>query len=232
MVYSSNKNGDGIGMVYGIGFTTCIPKKIEKVKLITILGLDVPFLSSWGVLFTYNLGDFLLVGLCFLVPQKRSKPQGRLDEFDLSKSFDDHENLLAAGGMLDEIQAGSTSSAGFHQVHCWDQGAGSVSENNFPIGNPPFKRIREYWGIYRESIFSQILEKTFFSVFGPLDPQQNPQKIQERVHAFLGETLSHRARGQPKTMLDAKESREFLFYTSLNPERLTAMNKESGLQNL
>jgi hypothetical protein len=30
-------------------------------------------------------------------------------------------------------------------------------------------------------------------------------------------------------MLDAKESREFLFYTSLNPERLTAMNKESGL---
>ena len=51
MVYSSNKNGDGIGMVYGIGFTTCIPKKIEKVKLITILGLDVPF---------YLLGAYFL----------------------------------------------------------------------------------------------------------------------------------------------------------------------------
>eukprot|EP00438_Fugacium_kawagutii_P012359 Skav200005 [mRNA] locus=scaffold4475:52245:53684:+ [translate_table: standard] len=50
--------------------------------------------------------------------------------------------------------------------------------------------------------------------------------IKERVHSFLGETLSHRARGQPKTMLDAKESREFLFYTSLNAERLLAMNKE------
>lgn len=56
--------------------------------------------------------------------------------------------------------------------------------------------------------------------------------IKERVHAFLGETLSHRARGQPKTMLDAKESREFLFYTSLNPERLTAMNKELILDKL
>jgi hypothetical protein len=73
MVYSSNKNGDGIGMVYGIGFTTRITKKIEKVKLITILGLDVPFLSFWGVLFTYNLGDFLLVGLCFFGSSKTLK---------------------------------------------------------------------------------------------------------------------------------------------------------------
>lgn len=39
--------------------------------------------------------------------------------------------------------------------------------------------------------------------------------IRERVHSFSGETLSHRARGQPKTMLDAKELREFLVYTSL-----------------
>lgn len=107
----------------------------------------------------------------------------------------------------------------------------------FPIGNPAFQGIyREYWrNLYRESIFSHKFWRTcvFFFV-GPLDigPQQKCQKIQERVHAFLGETLSHRARGQPKTMLDAKESREFLFYTSLNPERLTAMNKESGLQNL
>ena len=104
-----------------------------------------------------------------------------------------------------------------------------LSENNFPIGNPPFKGIyREYWGIYRESIFSQILENIFFFCLDHWTPSKS-QKIQERVHAFLGETLSHRARGQPKTMLDAKESREFLFYTSLNPERLTAMNKESGL---
>jgi hypothetical protein len=50
-----------------------------------------------------------------------------------------------------------------------------LSENNFPIGNPPFKGIyREYWGIYRESIFSQILENIFF-LFGPLDPQQIPK---------------------------------------------------------
>ncbi|CAJ1330987.1 unnamed protein product, partial [Effrenium voratum] len=53
------------------------------------------------------------------------------------------------------------------------------------------------------------------------------QGIKERVHSFLGETLSHRARGQPKTMLDAKELREFLFYTSLNPERLQGENVDS-----
>jgi len=61
------------------------------------------------------------------------------------------------------------------------------------------------------------------------DATKSISGIKERVHAFLGETLSHRARGQPKTMLDAKELREFLFYTSLNPERLTNMNKELNL---
>ena len=45
--------------------------------------------------------------------------------------------------------------------------------------------------------------------------------IMERVHTFLGETLSHRARGQPKTMLDAKELREFHLYTSVNVDRLS-----------
>ena len=50
--------------------------------------------------------------------------------------------------------------------------------------------------------------------------------IKERVHAFLGETLSHRARGHPKTMLDAKELREFLFYTAVSGERLAQMNKD------
>ena len=53
--------------------------------------------------------------------------------------------------------------------------------------------------------------------------------ILERVHAFLGETLSHRARGQPKTMLDAKELREFHLYTSVNADRLSqTLGKEAG----
>ena len=68
--------------------------------------------------------------------------QGRPDEFDLSTPFHDHENLLAAGGRLDEIQAGSTSSAGLHQVHCWDQGDGvgklvSPFLHRFPMEKPP-----------------------------------------------------------------------------------------------
>ena len=51
-----------------------------------------------------------------------------------------------------------------------------LSENNFPIGNPPFKGIyREYWGIYRESIFSQILENIFFFVW-TIGPPANPKK--------------------------------------------------------
>ncbi|CAE7628729.1 FIM3 [Symbiodinium necroappetens] len=53
--------------------------------------------------------------------------------------------------------------------------------------------------------------------------------ILERVHAFLGETLSHRARGQPKTMLDAKELREFHLYTQVNADRLSqTLGKEAG----
>ena len=164
--------------------------------------------------------------------------QGRLDEFDLSKSFDDHENLLAAGGKLDEIQAGSTSSAGFHQVHCWDQGAGSVftvlSEHHFPNRKPSVSgNLQRILGESIERIYIfPINFGEYIYIWDHWTPSKNAKKSQERVHAFLGETLSHRARGQPKTMLDAKESREFLFYTSLNPERLTAMNKESGLQNL
>jgi len=47
--------------------------------------------------------------------------------------------------------------------------------------------------------------------------------VKDRVQLFLAETLSHRARGQPKTMLDAKEVREFMFYTSLNQEHLGAI---------
>ena len=56
--------------------------------------------------------------------------------------------------------------------------------------------------------------------------------IKERVHAFLSETLAYRARGQPKTMLDAAELREFLLYTSVSGERLTQMNKDVKLDKL
>jgi len=52
--------------------------------------------------------------------------------------------------------------------------------------------------------------------------------MQSRMRAFLGDTLAHRAQGRPQTMLDAKEARDFLFYTSLNPERLSSLlSKES-----
>ena len=56
--------------------------------------------------------------------------------------------------------------------------------------------------------------------------------IMERVHGFLGETLSHRARGQPKTMLDAKELREFHLYTAVNADRLSqTLAKEAGKES-
>ena len=54
-------------------------------------------------------------------------------------------------------------------------------------------------------------------------------QIKERVHAFLGETLSRRARGQPKPMMDAKEKREHHFYTTLDPDRLTKANKDLNI---
>mmetsp|Transcript_11055 Transcript_11055/g.25307 ORF Transcript_11055/g.25307 Transcript_11055/m.25307 type:complete len:348 (-) Transcript_11055:18-1061(-) len=44
--------------------------------------------------------------------------------------------------------------------------------------------------------------------------------IRSRMSAFLGETLALRAQGEPRTMLDAKEAREFLLYTSLSADRV------------
>jgi len=44
--------------------------------------------------------------------------------------------------------------------------------------------------------------------------------VNTRMQAFLGDTLSHRAQGRPRVMLDAKEAREFMFYTSLHPNQL------------
>merc|ERR1740122_623906 len=52
------------------------------------------------------------------------------------------------------------------------------------------------------------------------DANETMQGMRARVREFLGGTLAHRAHGRPRTMLDAKEAREFLFYTSLNVEHL------------
>lgn len=49
------------------------------------------------------------------------------------------------------------------------------------------------------------------------------KNIQARMRAFIGDILSHRVQGKPRTMLDAKEARDFLFYTSLNFERIQAL---------
>jgi len=48
------------------------------------------------------------------------------------------------------------------------------------------------------------------------------ESISDRMRNFLGDTLAHRARGQPRTMLDAKEARELMLYTQLNPEHYSA----------
>jgi len=65
------------------------------------------------------------------------------------------------------------------------------------------------------------------------DANKTMNSIYDRMHTFLGDTLIHRARGQPRVMLDAKEAREFLVYTSLNVERLGPLvTKDSGDLNL
>eukprot|EP00929_Paragymnodinium_shiwhaense_P074173 TRINITY_DN37937_c0_g1_i1.p1 TRINITY_DN37937_c0_g1~~TRINITY_DN37937_c0_g1_i1.p1 ORF type:complete len:1143 (-),score=322.28 TRINITY_DN37937_c0_g1_i1:53-3481(-) len=55
--------------------------------------------------------------------------------------------------------------------------------------------------------------------------------LRNRMHSFLGDTLAHRARGQPRTMLDAKEAREFLFYTSLSPDHLSTLNLKDSVDS-
>merc|ERR1719436_1050281 len=49
------------------------------------------------------------------------------------------------------------------------------------------------------------------------------QGLNDRMRAFLGDTLACRARGQPKTIYDAKEAREFIVYTSLNPDHVASL---------
>lgn len=51
------------------------------------------------------------------------------------------------------------------------------------------------------------------------DTQAAMITLKERVRGFIGDSLAQRARGLPRSMLDAKESRDFLLYTTLNPER-------------
>lgn len=47
--------------------------------------------------------------------------------------------------------------------------------------------------------------------------------VNERVQAFLGHILSHRARGEPVIMIDAKEERDFHRHTTVNPMRVKAL---------
>lgn len=63
------------------------------------------------------------------------------------------------------------------------------------------------------------------------DASRTMQAVHDRMRAFLGDTLVHRARGQPRTMLDAKEAREFLVYTSLNSDRLLALLTKENMDS-
>jgi hypothetical protein len=55
------------------------------------------------------------------------------------------------------------------------------------------------------------------------------ENICNRMRTFLGDTLAHRARGQPRTMLDAKEARELMLYTTLNPDHYSAFAFKEGV---
>lgn len=46
------------------------------------------------------------------------------------------------------------------------------------------------------------------------------QSLTERIRTLLGDVLAHRAYGKPKAMLDAKEAREFMLYTSISLEQI------------
>jgi len=49
------------------------------------------------------------------------------------------------------------------------------------------------------------------------------QGVNSRMRTFLGDTLAHRAQGRPRVMLDAKEARELLIYTSLNAAHVQSL---------
>jgi len=52
------------------------------------------------------------------------------------------------------------------------------------------------------------------------------QLMHSRMRAFAGDTLAQRAYGRPRVMLDTKEARELMVYTSLNQERLSNLLRD------
>eukprot|EP00928_Gymnodinium_smaydae_P039702 TRINITY_DN27059_c0_g1_i1.p1 TRINITY_DN27059_c0_g1~~TRINITY_DN27059_c0_g1_i1.p1 ORF type:complete len:1218 (-),score=337.57 TRINITY_DN27059_c0_g1_i1:5-3658(-) len=61
--------------------------------------------------------------------------------------------------------------------------------------------------------------------------REKTEAVQNLMHVFLSDTLACRARGKPRTMLDAKEAREFLLYTSLSPEHAQILALKDGMDN-
>lgn len=55
--------------------------------------------------------------------------------------------------------------------------------------------------------------------------------IRERLQSFIGETLACRARGQPRVMIDAKEARELMLYSSVDQEQLSALLPKEPIDN-